>query len=75
MAGCHAKETLAHGPQAMGRGVNKRKPINLSSESYLRKMVLAKIPAVIQMTAAEVPARAEHGGWRRGGLAGKLLRK
>lgn len=75
MAGCHAKETLAHGPQAMGREVNERTPINLSSESCLRKMVLAKIPAVIQMRAAEVPARAEPREWRRGGLAGKILRK
>lgn len=55
---------MAHGPQAMGRGVNKRKSINQSSESCLRKMVLAKIPAVTQMRAAEVPARAEHREWR-----------
>lgn len=48
----------------MGRGVNKRKSINQSSESCLRKMVLAKIPAVTQMRAAEVPARAEHREWR-----------
>ena len=54
----------------MGREVNERTPINLSSESCLRKMVLAKIPAVIQMRAAEVPARAEPREWRRGGLAG-----